>query len=1095
MDNEPLLSAIIENFHHFSMPQDINSYNKAKLTRKKIIDNKDNLSSLINIFMNTKLQPECQIYILKMIRDMIDIHLNMIQLDQITTSFTQTNLEIVSNSSVISMLGDLMGYSSRLIFQNEMKFIFAISDNVVNCSKLQWDAFYYAIEYIDNGRLDVTDLQNMNIAKAFKQQFLLSFFYLSLRTIDFQLQNQNDLTNLSPDFYYQIDGSIKILLRCLVFDSASSNKMLKVDSICKTMLNALQDSEIFKKFLIFLTNFKSPISSNILNIIKAILLMISIPSAQDYLQLYDLILELCSNILKINTFFMDEKNIYSFNALLRGFPKNVQVIMKCDKFINELLNFIMFNLTSNYRLAVQMLPGALTFFELAQLNISRNSPSYQLYSDLLGNFIQATMNIFETEDLEAAYDILLLSQSERKETKQILLLLFSLSNSKKNEVILGICDMIAQLTQKQFNMITNVQLGFLLFVVRIEFKKYLNLQSPTYFAAFNSFLYTNDKVQNYYDQLKENLPNPDDIFSLEYYSLAFMKSFFKTFISGRFSVDRMPNLDKLFESPEMVVIFIFQRFWSDVINEICPEKAKKCLRKIIDSNSDKNISNTPLRSPLNASLTTSLITPLNSPLNNALITSLSGPLKSSINPQFDSSTKDESDNNFEPSYSLKVISSTDYPSIFLNNYLNYPCKSIIYYTIVNIMICSDATRPLFFNSFEENFLGKTDKDSLKKFFKLLKSWFLSTKQLDKWKQLYLYYDSKFYTMLVEIASRVPEFVYLLKFLNKVTHNMPVSSPFQTNEPFSFRLVRRLTEMLITITKTSYQFLHEIKIDDSIIDTGFISDLYDSKPISLSEAHSIGMNERQTKIKQNQSATFVDNWHEAWSLIPMVLEPANDLFKSSIPNFGIMQLYNDQCVFSLFDTIIDAISVTSLLSLLSHQILIANLSEFIFIMMKYFRSSIISNEKFASFIVEFLRISFFSHIRDVLKTTCQTLGLLVRGFTSPQDVIILRQHFILSFNLAIYFADSHTAAEFSLLFAKIDPEFVTNIGKLIEDDLLPEVRQIFHDNFSKLWTELSKVDPDDISSLSIVFKNFLSSIAQYSIKLYSLPSLSQYFTVS
>ncbi|OHS92853.1 hypothetical protein TRFO_12211 [Tritrichomonas foetus] len=1032
MEIEGLLNSLNENFRRFSSPQDLNSYNQAKSWRKSIISNRQNIFLFVQIFLNSHLSPECQIFVLKMIREMIDAHLNSIQLTDITLSFTTTRPEIVSNIAVINTLGDIIGYCARLIYQNEKKFLFGITDDVINLSLLQWVSFYNAIDYIDNPRTDCTDSQNKDISKTFKKDFLLQFFRLSLRSIDGQPAE-----------------AIHLLLRCIQFDSKVNFPFMPVDEVTAEILKTMSNPTIFDKLFEFISNCPPPISSDALCIIGSLMQTVTQSSVLAFMPLFDLSITFCSRVLTLGEVLKDDRNVNAFKFVLSSFPKNSMVNMKCESINYELVNFIINNLTQNYRLAVSLLPQACAFFEKIQFYLSRNSPIFELYSNFLETFIRSTIDVFQTSDLESVYDVLFADRTERTDTKTIIKTLLRISNVKKTAVLSLVNQMIEEISQRPFNMAVNCQVGFLLFIARIAFKE----NSPMEFdGAFKSFLFTNDKLLSF-KQIMNNrnnqpIKNEQAVseqfmyessvpFPLEYFSLSFMKSFLKKFVGSTNLAETMPNLHPLFESPELVVVFIFQRFWNDMLNNICPEKARKCLRQIVDNSQNMSV----------------------------------------------------------PSCALQIIASTNFPQRFLDNYISFPCSSAIYYTIVNVMILSDEIRPRFFESFEANFVGKTDSDSLKRLFKILSSWFLSARQPNRWLTLYLYFYSRFLNMCKHISTQNPEFAFLLKFIYKMTKSMPISTPFSTNEPHSFILVQTFMELLQNITATVGQHLNPIQIDENIFDMAFMTDLFDSKPISLSEAHSIGLHERQLKIKKRNSQTgkSVNDEEHYWSFLPLILESANEIIKSSIPNFGIMRLYNDYCILNLYNQLITTFSKTPILSILSDEILTNDLSTFIFLLSSNFRDELVSNENFWIFTVKFFHVSFLSHQRDVLKTTCQSLYLIIKGFSKPEEVTILRNHFILAFNVALYCVDCSTAAEFILEFARIDPDFVRMIGNLIEENLLPEVRQIFHDQFSHFWDGLADQTLEKMrQQLSANFKNFLDSIAQYSIKLYSLPNLAEFF---
>lgn len=1032
MDEPVTFQSVQENFTLLSSGNDLVSFNQAKTWRKGVISNKDNIFLLIKFFQEYQIQPECQIFIIKMIRDMIDSYLHSLPLSQIGLMLSQTNPEILNNPSVTLILGNLIGYIARFVYQNEHSFIFEIGEDQKTCTKLQWAIYHDIVEYMDQPKTECNEEQNNDIIAHFKSEVLASFFFLSLRAIEIETETKD---------------AIHLLVRCVRFGSSKTKpNFLQLDDAKKEILDILQNEALFDKFIQFALNSNSPLSSDTVDLMSTILNSMTRFSVHSYLSLIDMIINFCSEILESKNFFKDQSNVNSFKNVFSSFPKTMEVLLKCQQLCLDFLSFIDINLYQNYCLSIDILFSVSSFFESLLPYISKESQLYKNFTNFFNTFIQATLKSLENDPIDT-YNSILLDSAMRGELKKLIKNLFNLSGSNKNDCALYICELFNELIESPFNNIINLQLGFLLFVARIAMKN-LKCESNFFESIFKLFLSNNDKINEFIQELDENEP-----FVTELYSLSFLKSFLKLFFSHNRNC--CPEIS-LFDSPESVVVFIFQRFWNDMINNVCPEKSNSCLRNFIRIGRQKNESE-----------------------------------------ELELENEIENENESNEKSILDIISVTDYPSNFLDNYLILPPKSIVYKTVVNVMLSSDEIRPRFLQSLEENFVGKEDDESLNKLFKIFSSWFDCYRDSNSWKTTYLYFITNFTPSCFKASISSPIFISLLKLLYKIIVNLPSSNPFDSNEPYSFEMMNKMMTLLTNITNETTNFLKPIQIDEEIYDTVFVPDTFDSKPISLSEAHKIGLNERQMKMKMSYSSKAENiNEDDAWSNITVIIFIAKSLMKSSISNFGIMELYDDKCIFVFFDSLITALSHTTPISIVSqgekYDIMIQELSELNQVMVDNFRNIVIGNEKFYLFILEFIRITFLSHNSAVITHNCTTLSCFIRGFSKPSEIEILRNHFVLAFNAALYFIDCFSARNFVFEFARIDSQFFAQIGSLIENDLTQEVcKNAFHESFDNLWKGIENVK-DDNEEVKKCFKHFLDSITPHSIKLYSLPSLSQYF---
>ena len=327
-------------------------YSKASTYRQQIIllnslSTQENLTKLIKLFKETKLTQECQLFLIKIFRNIAGFHMNLCPLSEVTLLLSQINLEVISSMNVMIELANFIGFSTRLVFQNQSNFLFPISDDTIQLSPLQWISYYFIIEYMDNPGNDCNEIQNNEIVLLFKTKHFLPIFNVSFRAF---ASNS------------QIDYSVRLLHRSIQFcrDHTFRN-CFESDPIATHILSSIQDENIFQKFLYYASRCPPPISSDIMHIVVDLL---EISPTNDSLsgQLFTYIISFSTQIFQVTSFGSYTENVNVFRSIFSSFPNTPEVMLLCEEFAQNVLSFIIETFSTNYSFAFDFLFSAIKLF-------------------------------------------------------------------------------------------------------------------------------------------------------------------------------------------------------------------------------------------------------------------------------------------------------------------------------------------------------------------------------------------------------------------------------------------------------------------------------------------------------------------------------------------------------------------------------------------------------------------------------------------------------------------------------------------------------------------------------------------------------------
>lgn len=799
------------------------------------------------------------------------------------------------------------------------------------------------------------------------------------------------------------------------------------------------DTDFFNNFIEIATTMTPPASAETVQIIHQITkpFHYAIP---EFNQLHDNVCSFIISIFQCGEFFNYDSNICSLNTFISEIK---MVTHNCcwQAIIGPLIDFVNFVIENRFEIAIATLPSFSKMLSTYPLSI-KEKDFKESFSILLSTFLEkALKHLFNIPQMFESLT------SDIKPMKNCLMFLWGMTGNEMEKTAEYVAQTMNEIYQDEFTIQANYPLCFLILMAKVimvnskGFKSKVaenNEYNPTDIVMDTVFQIVM-KTQEYYEEYRLTLIQIDkDENRLEYFIIKFFSSFIKKYIckkSNNCASTKFPIISN-FESANQVTLFIFQRILMDMQNNLCYTYAKRAIIKFVDANN-------------------------------------------------------------QHSSTIECFLETDYPQTLFDDYLNLPCKSTIYYVLVKIMFCDAELYKSFLQSLQDNFAGKyDDEDEMKKLFKILACLFKTATKDDEWQNLYLYFSSTFSDICIKCteANSWPE---LLRFICKLVITLPSSNPFSTNTPHALRLFKFLVQLLTTLSRHIRQFLSPIEVDNAIFESAFnISEFFESKPISLSESHDIGFDKKLMKMHSGRFSLFISQKSDTdkyWEYIVIVLTSAANLIKSPFPNYGILEMYNDRCVYDLFNEIIAAINSTTIISIHSYPSLVVKLSDYLAKMTSYFHSEIINNKNYFEFVRTITRMQFLSHDLEVLNNTHIALIRMIEFF-EPEVIMAFRGHFILSLNLTMYCCECSSASEFILDYFILDQEFVKSIGEMIANELeTPDIRKQFIENYDSLMDNTPKSHiQEEFNKWNKMFSLYQSKICPLHIKLYCLPSLSNYF---
>ena len=445
-----------------------------------------------------------------------------------------------------------------------------------------------------------------------------------------------------------------------------------------------------------------------------------------------------------------------------------------------------------------------------------------------------------------------------------------------------------------------------------------------------------------------------------------------------------------------------------------------------------------------------------------------------------------------------AIRQTEFPNQFLENYLSFPCISIYYFILTKIVFNHPEKNEEFLTSLSKHFTqllsvdnGVVSDENVNRFFQVILAFFYAANETNKWYSFFVFLYQTFGETILKISDSSFS-CFVLPFVYSITEkNGKMLLPknginFPKISPYSFRIFHYFTLLLTNCLKNID--IKPINIDESVFQSAFpVSDVYFSEFSPFKKEN--------TPNEGQEHESEEDNW----DLFMIDLEAMCNFIESPFPNFGIMEYYQDKCIFEYFNCVIMQASKSSPISLLSLPNYFETLLRFLYLFSFNLPNVVISTESYLSFSLMITKIAFLDNNEENLKRTGQILTELCHCITTSHLPLkrFFEQHFILALNLCM---SQQSFPEFeSFIYWYISNEFehVTELNKKIANGIEPaEVKQIINESLDILIQQgIFNGNPDDINKFNQGFATVTNIFRQYSIRLDYLSSLSQYFVFS
>jgi hypothetical protein len=1002
--------ASIDENHRRQMSGNPSEYAESDHWCRDVCRSSENLFIFLRFLCTEHTSSTCQIFVLKHMRTMIDLHHSHLPLYEIQSTLCSISSDLFESAEVLSRVGELVGYIARLIYQKDDKFCLVPDAQSMEFSRMDWAIFSGVLVHMDEHRSDCPWDVHRSLALRFADQFLDGFAAVAFRAME-----------------TQPEAAVHLLKNCLTFGHAMDDRSSPIRDF---IFAPFTETAIYEQLLAIVSAGESLAQAEAVDILKLI-------AQAHYLDSFVAIMvaDFMMKVMGNRDFFRSAGNkrafIRFFNALhFRIIQiREIAFAPACTDFLFDVIGTDLF-------LTHEVAPIVIDKLSQSRLNLPELIPKW---SGFLLVFCESALREIDAHPLTAYHELLMDPRPLRKIVKNMLLMS---DFPAAADIVKGIGDRIVDLSEAQtVSDVANVKLGFLLALAHPALKFEPGREFASAAIEMSAFLIDSVFRMMQNTENKVLAIQTDDKmrpFPMEEHLLFFLKAVLGKYYRNKLQAAVFTDFPeiKACESPQATAVFIFQRLFADCSAGICVTAASRGLSVFVDHKSYRT---------------------------------------------------------------LDCLLATDIPEYFLDHYPDLPCKSFLYHVLARIMTMSPSdgvpARVMmpFLSSLAENFARRDDEPSLKRLFKLLTELFGSSQNLPEWCVLYRFFSPTFGETCLQ-CSNSPHWKLVLNFIQQVIASAPQSNPFKSHLPHSLRLFKYFVQILTNFAVNLAMQLGQIDVDESIYETAFTVSESCSAPLGLREARSSGLNQKQQKLKSNRMPILVKKSDDnAWAVLASVICSASLLLASPFPNFGILEMYGDTCVFQMIDAIFERLSETTTVSLLAHPNLVNFLSEFIVNICTFFRPSVVSNPTYWEFILGFLKVSFLSHVFDVINCTCRSLGLIVKDFTSAEELGQLKTHFVLALNVSLQSAECVTAREFIAAFASLDPEFAITIGDAIASDLgVPETKEQFITGYRFIWDQPG-VDARDWQVIDTAIQEFQSRVCPLSLKLFTLPSLHTYFS--
>ena len=693
--------------------------------------------------------------------------------------------------------------------------------------------------------------------------------------------------------------------------------------------------------------------------------------------------------------------------------------------MQELLDFILVLISNDFIKATYLLNPFLEYYKRYTRFLADDSMDQQ-FSTILQNYVQNGLESFQNNPNET-YSTFFQDLEHSFSTIETLL-----SGSQKSciEAADNIAQILTDISEQPFSVTTNLQLGFLLQIARSA------INNPIIFEKISQ------KIEGHPNLLKNlieavftlMLSTQDNV--LTYYSqmaeieapfpfelsmILFIKDFYRQYFNEYLTRETdIFATVPCFENQEQFLCATFSRLWLDLINNI----------------ESKTISTVIMY------------------MDNKIIRKIGENESSSI------------------------------ANDMLQNYMEYPSKSLIFEVVCKIIVLNHEKKRQFYQSLLENFPSTTtDEGLLKKLFIILKSLFILTKSPEEFKELYIFFSDN-YSQLALSADSHTLGKTILKLLMMMFHSRFPTNPFDRKTPYRFNVFHFVTQVLEKYSNELLDELPEVASRDFI----GIEEVKISNAISLSEAHSMqrtnDLDNTRLKIGQNN-----------WNFVTYIIKTLNLLMESPFPNWGIIAYYQDSSHFRILNVVMQKIGYDSpkrAYDLLSIPDLIPEILNFYSACLKFLDPSQIPEDHF-HILNTFSRVALASYDEEIIQKACKVLLNLVEPLSKLNMLESIHPHVIFSVNILLSTTQPN-AIDFLTTFSQKNNEYLPELIDHIAENLPPQ----YSEGFRVLYHQLMKDCPppnhkDFITEYGRRLTQYFQTIQDMNIHINHIPDLEPYFS--
>jgi len=414
---------------------------------------------------------------------------------------------------------------------------------------------------------------------------------------------------------------------------------------------------------------------------------------------------------------------------------------------------------------------------------------------------------------------------------------------------------------------------------------------------------------------------------------------------------------------------------------------------------------------------------------------------------------------------LEVIEKTGIIEKMLKTYESLPQKNSIYYTLIGLI----SKKSNFMHEFLQGLIIRyrnpdCDEDTIR-LFKILSGVLKGSKTQDSWRGLYVFIHNQFYNIILE-SSNNQNCLILLKFLKSLSVTIPQSNPFRYYEPYSFLFLRNSLMFLSNIAFTISSSMKPIDFDESVLFNGFSGFTQESDVTSDKLSHE-------------------SDGDDLWLNFCTLIETTNRILKSPIGNFGIIKMYDDNCVSTIFSSIIMCSKSTPVFSFLAFPRLCSCFCEFLIIIATKLPEIIIGNDDYIEILISLCLTMFYTSNPDLINFSLHLLSVSIDN--QILSVSQIRRHFVYCLNCAVTGLECECIDGFFLRFFVYDLDFADELMNLIINDIeYEDTKSVFSELYKQLLTGEDAIDCRIVS-----FRKDIRSLPLY---LDCFPSLSEYFQI-